>query len=131
MVEGVHLEQYKTYTFIAGQIYDSESGKSDDPTGVARDLESDVRAELERRGLKRTDKAPDVTFSYAAARRLEHAGREEWPYHEGAVELIATDAAGRTVWSSHLQTVINPSDKTHRHLKEAIGRAFKNYPSVK
>ena len=130
LVEGIRLEQYKTYSLLPGQVYISESGNTGDPTGVGRDLETDVRAELDRRGLIPSDKNPDLTFSYAAARRLEHAGERAWPYHEGAVDLTAIDKAGRTVWSAHLQTVIDPSDKTHRHLKEAISRAFKKYPSV-
>ena len=130
LMDGVRLEQYKTYTLLSGQIYNSESGGAGDPTGVGRDLETDVRTELDRRGLKSSDKNPDLAFSYAAAKRLEHAGERAWPYYEGAIDLVAKDSAGRIIWSSHLQAILDPSDKTHRHLKEAVGRAFKNYPFI-
>jgi len=130
VVEGVRLEQYKTYKLEAGEIYDSESVKNDDPRGVRPALEADLREELEVRGLRLSDNNPDLTFRYVAGRHLEHAGEREWPYREGAVELTARDAAGRTVWSAHLQAMLDPSDKTHHQLKEAMARAFKNYPSV-
>src|SRR5450432_475402 len=63
-VSTVRLERYKTYTFLPGKIYDSESGTTGDPMGVGRDLETDVRDELDRRGLIRADKDPDLTFSF-------------------------------------------------------------------
>ncbi len=128
--EGVRLEQYKTYAFHSGKLYDFESETISTNADVGKALEADVRAELERRGLKAADINPDLTFTYSAAKRLEHAGERAWPYYEGAIDLIATDIAGRKVWSSHLQAILNPKDKTHQRLKEAIGRAFKNYPSV-
>jgi len=129
-VSGIHLERYKTYAFVAGDIYDFEAEKIGDSTGVGPALEADVQEELGRRGLKRSDGNPDLVFTYAGAKRLEHAGERAWPYQEGALDLIAKDKTGQTVWSTHLQTVIDPTDKTHRHLKEAIQRAFKKYPAV-
>jgi hypothetical protein len=130
VVEGVRLENYKTFFIEAGEISDSNSAKNSAPSSVALALEFDVRKELERRGLKFSINKPDLTFRYAAVRRLEHAGEREWPYHEGAIDLVARDKEGRMVWSSHLQAVIDPSDHNHRHLKDAINRAFKNYPSI-
>jgi hypothetical protein len=130
VADGVHLEQYKTYTFHPGKTYLFESEKVSEQADVDRAFEADVREELNRRGLKPVETNPDLIFSYSADKRLEHAGEREWPYYEGAADLVATDAAGRTVWSAHLQALVDPKDNTHRQLKEAIVRAFKHYPSV-
>jgi len=127
---GIHLEQYKTYRLQPGKIY-SEPGRPADPAGVEAVLKSDIPKELEQRGLKLSTDNPDLIFTYAATRRLEHTQEEGWAYHEGIIDLMAVDATGQKVWSSHLQAILDPSDKTYRQLKEAIVRAFKNYPSVK
>lgn len=126
--DGVHLEQYKTYGLRSGNVYESGSVKTGDQTEVGKAVEADLREELRRHGLKPQDYNPDLVFSYAAAKRQGYAGERQWPYQEGAIDLTATDTTGRIVWSSHLQAILDPSDKIHRHLKDAIQRAFKNYP---
>jgi hypothetical protein len=130
VAKGVHLEQYKTYDLHAGALYGSGSEKPADPEVVGHLLETAVRAELERRGLKRSENNPDLIFSYVVARRIRQMDEEAHPYQEGGADLVAKDASGRIVWTSHLQGAIDPHDKTHRQLKSAIARAFKNYPSV-
>jgi hypothetical protein len=137
LADGIHLEQYKTYTLETGPVQDVQGQvQPGDQTEIGRLLEKCVRTELEQRGLKPIDLGADISFHYAAARQEKQWTEQKWPYDErwpyqqGAVDLIASDPAGHTVWLAHLQAVIDPHDKNHSQLKKAIAKAFQKYPRV-
>lgn len=132
VMAGAHLSEYKTFRLETGKVEDPDGIKAGNQTEVGRALETDVREELQVRGLTPTDTRPDLTFTYTIGIRVEQAGEEEWTYREGALILTAEDMkTGQTVWWAHAQAVIDPKDKAHRHLKYAIAVAFERYPDVK
>jgi len=129
---GAHLSQYRTFLLDTGKIEDPDGVKVGNQTEVGRALEADVLEELQAHGLTPAEKEPALTFTYIVGRRVEQAGEREWSYQEGALILTAVDIkTGQTVWWAHAQAVIDPKDKVHRHLKEAIAKAFAHYPHVK
>jgi len=132
VAHGAHLEQYKTYRIGTETVYDSNSTppKPGNQTDVGRRLETGLGEELERHGLKSQSDNADLVFDYVAGRRQGEWADHRWTYQEGEVDISATDKTGRTVWNSHLHAIIDPKDKSHHQLREALDQAFKDYPDV-
>jgi hypothetical protein len=122
---GVNLSHYETFRIETHAADPAQAVK----TKVGQALERDLTTELLRHGLRAAPKNSELVFSYATERRTQYMGEHGGEFQEGALEIHAVDATnGRTVWITHAQAVIDPSDKSHRQLSIVVKKAFRKYP---